>query len=175
MRSRALFGALLYTTTTGDRLVVGTGEYPELRIYGPDGALTQIVRWEGGDRTVTDEMKENYVEFMISQVPPDQSGATRDRLSEMLVAPELPTHAEVIASPSGAIWVGQYPGPEAEMPSGRRLSSRSWLVFGSDGTMRERIQTPPGFLPMALADDVVWGVYYDELGVESIRAYGASQ
>jgi hypothetical protein len=174
-RNRALLGALLFTAATGDQFVVGTGEHPEFRTYGPDGSLTRIVRWRSADRTVTQEMTDEFVEFMANQGPPEQSDAIRERYAEMLVAPELPTHAEVLASPGGTIWVGEYPGMKAEHPSGRRLSPRSWVVFGSDGTMRERIETPRGFLPMALTEDVVWGVYHDELDVESVRAYRIAQ
>ncbi len=171
MMGRAPFGALLATATQGEYLIVGTGDRPELRMYGPEGGLNRIVRWEDQDRTVTPERMSQFVDFLVSQGPPDQANAMRKQVAGMPFAPRAPAHAQVIVSPEGVLWVGEYPGPEMEMPAGRKLAARRWVVFGPDGRMLERIETPPGFIPMSLTEGLVWGVYFNELDVESVRAY----
>ncbi len=118
---------------------------------------------------------DRFVEFQLSSVPQEQANLLRDRLASLPFAPERPTHAEIFSGSDGSLWVGEYPGPEAEIPPGRRLAPRRWMVFGADGLLRERVETPVGFRPMALADGLVWGVYYDDLGVESVRAYLVAQ
>jgi hypothetical protein len=100
------FGATTSGAGSGDALVVGTGESPEVRFYGPDGALDRIVRWGDSDRSV----------------------------------------------------VGSMP-------------ARDWLVFGAEGTIVATVRTPAQFEPGAVRGDRVWGVFRDELDVESVRAY----
>lgn len=165
------FGKVLFTATEGDRFIVGTGEEPELRMYRPDGALARIVRWQDQDRTVTQERVDEFLEFVVSQAPPEHRGPMRERITGIPFAPQAPTHAEILVSPSGDMWLGEYPGPEAQLPTGATLPARRWVLFGPDGAMKERIETPPGFLPLALEAERVWGVYHNELDVESIRAY----
>lgn len=174
MAGRAPFGALLVTATGGDQLILGTGEHPEIRTYGPDGALRRIVRWADVDRTVSQARMERFVAFNLSQLPPDQATALSDRLAAMPFAPRMPAHAEVLLSADGSMWVGEYPGPEVESPGGPK-PARTWVVFSRDGVMEERVATPEGFVPVALAGDLVWGVYWDELDVESVRAYGTGR
>lgn len=154
-----------------DRLIVGTGEHPEVRVFGRDGEFHRVVRWMSGDRAVTRERMVQFVQFQLGAVPPEEASFLRDRLAGMPFAPERPTHSDVLSAPDGSLWVGEYPGPEAEMPSGRRLAPRRWVVFAGDGTIPERIEIPTRFMPMALTDGLAWGVYYDQLGVESVRAY----
>jgi len=171
MVGRAPFGALLATATVRGQLVVGTAERPELLVYGPDGRLDRIIRWVDEDRAVTQKRMDQFVEFQLSLVPEEQASFLRGRLASMPFAPEHPAHTKVLSAPDGSLWVGEYAGPEAEIPPGRRLAPLRWLVFGADGALTERIETPVGFVPMALEEGLVWGVYYDELGVESVLAY----
>lgn len=171
MMGRAPFGALLATVTLGDQLVVGTGEHAELRMYDPTGALSRIVRWVDEDRIVSEERAAQFVEFLVSQGPPEQANEMRARIRDLPLAPVSPTHVEVLATPGGGLWVGEYPGPEIEMPTGRRLAARRWVVFDADGVMQERVETEAGFMPMLLVQDLVWGVYFNDLDVESLRAY----
>lgn len=167
----APFGARLSTTTVGDQFIVGTGDAPEFRLYGPDGGLTRVVRWADVDRTVTQERMDSFVDFMVSKLPPEQAEAARPRFASLPFAPVMAAYQDILAAPGGGVWVGEYPGPEAQAPFGRRLAPRRWAVFGPDGTLEERVETPVGFMPMVVAEGLVWGVYVDELDVESVRAY----
>jgi hypothetical protein len=50
-------------------------------------------------------------------------------------------------------------------------STRRWLVFDGDGILAAGVDTREGFEPHAVREDRVWGVFKDELDVESVRAY----
>lgn len=171
MIGRAPFGAMLATATWKDQFIVGTGDKPELRFFGPDGQVTRIIRWADTDRTVTQERINRYIEFLLEQVPPEQGTMMRDRLEEIPYPPEMPAYSDVLVSPGGVIWVGEYLGPEAEMPMSLSSVTRRWVVFDPNGAMEERIETPVGFIPMSLGEDLVWGIYRNDLDVESVRAY----
>jgi hypothetical protein len=174
MMGRAPFGAALAVATSGTRLVVGTAEEPELLVFGLDGELSRIIRWADTDRTINQERMDEYLEFLLAQSTPEEAAFLEDRVSGMPFARRRPAHAEVLAGPNMSLWVEEYLGPEADFP-GRRGPSRRWLAFSPEGELRERIETPEGFLPLALVGDHVWGVYRDTLDVESIRAYTVSR
>lgn len=174
MMGRAPFGAALTATTSGNRLVVGTAEEPELQVFGLDGELIRIIRWGDTDRTVDQARMDEYTTFLLAGSPPEEAAFLRERVSDMPFARRRPAHGKVLAGPEMSLWVGEYMGPEAYLPR-RRGPSRRWLVFGPEGELRERIETPEGFVPYALEADRVWGVYRDALDVESIRAYETSQ
>lgn len=170
---RAPFGALLATATWVDRFVVGTAEKPELRVFGPDATLERIIRWPDTDRTVTRARMDAFIEFQMERLPPEQAGAAgavREILAQLPFAPRMPAHADIVAAPDGTLWVAEYAGPEAEFP-GTRPPAGSWMVFDAGGILTHRVRTPEGFRPFALTDDLVWGVYQDELDVERVRAY----
>lgn len=171
----APFGATLATAVMRDRLVVGTGEQPEVRFFGSDGRLTRILRWMASDRTVTQDRMNQYLDFLLTQAPPEEAEAMRDRVTGMPFAKESPALAGILTNPAEeTLWVEEYLGPEATFPA-TRGPQRQWIVFDAEGMIRERIATPEGFAPFALQENLVWGVYRDDLGVESVRAYGFLQ
>lgn len=174
MMGRAPFGAALWTATSSDQFIVGPAEEPELQFFGPDGSVTRIIRWLDGDRTVTQDRMNEYLEFLLAQSTAEEAAFLRDRVSGMPFASRRPAHAEVIAGPDMELWVGEYAGPEADFP-GKRGPSRRWMIFDTNGAMRDRVQTPEGFVPYALTEELVWGVYRDTLDVESVRAYRISE
>jgi hypothetical protein len=52
-----------------------------------------------------------------------------------------------------------------------RMPEREWMVFDSRGSLEATFRTPEGFEPHRVRDDVIWGVYTDDLDIESVRAY----
>src|SRR5690606_7382666 len=174
MMGRAPFGAALAVATSGTRLVVGTAEEPELLVFGPNGELSRIIRWPDTDRIVNQERMDEYLDFLLTESTPEEAAFLQDRVSGMPFARRRPAHAEILAGPDMSLWVEEYLGPEADFP-GRRGPSRRWMAFTPEGELSERIETPEGFLPLALEDEHVWGVYRDTLDVESIRRYAVSR
>ena len=172
----APFGARTHPAG-GSHLVVGTSESPEYRMYGNSGDLTQIVRWPDSDRTIAGPFLERWLEMV--EADPNLGG-----FIEAAPRPErYPAYDDIVTTDRDEVLVGAYPGPLGLMPLRRadqvpeafkgklRVPAREWLVFTSDGTVNATFTTPEGFEPYALRGDDLWGVYTDELDVESVRAY----
>ena len=163
-------------TVAGGALVVGTAESPEIRVYSPDGDLARIIRWEEGDRSVAGPPVERWETFVDGWLN-EMDSVQRERMREMLDAiprPErLPAYDGLVGGESGEIWVGEYVGPieVPGLPFRERVPQRQWMVFDSGGVLTATVETPAGFQPHALRRGEVWGVFTNELDVESVRGY----
>lgn len=172
------FAARTYATTADGDFVVGTAESTELRVYGPDGALVRIVRWPEGDRRIRGAHLSRWTE-MLEDLPERLRADVRS-----MPRPErVPAYEGLVSTDEGEILVGDYPGPlgllslrradfgpEMFRPE-RRMPARSWLVFDAGGALTATLETPAGFEPYAVRDGRMWGVFSDELDVESVRGY----
>ncbi len=164
------FGAATDAATIGDDLVVGTEGSPELRTYGPDGALARIVRWPDHDRTVTQERVNDFLDTLMAHAPEAQRTATmRAMMAKLPHAEREPAYRTLVTSVGGDLWAGSY-DPFADRPDLVRVP-RHWLVFSPDGTVTATIDTPAGFAPKVVRGARVLGVFTDSIGVESVRAY----
>jgi hypothetical protein len=170
------FGAETHGATSGDALVVGTAESPELRLYGPSGALERIVRWPDHDRTVGGRLLSDWNDFVdgwLTPMPATERATFRGILEHMGLPERFPAYDGLVTADTGETWVGAYAG-QLTMPAtplNVRVPARRWLVFDGDGILAAGVDTPEGFEPHALREDRVWGVFKDELDVESVRAY----
>ena len=164
------FGSTIFSGTRGDQLIVGLADSPELREFASSGLLARLIRWPDHDRRVTEARMAEYVEHMVQPVPEAQRAQARARFGAMLYSPTEPAYFELVVAADGAIWLGDYPGPEFLLLE-TRGPARRWVVIDSTGTLTEVVETPPGFRLMAVTDDRAFGVYVDDLGVESIRVY----
>ena len=163
------FGARTTVTTVGNEFVVGTAVKTEIRIFGLGGALGRILRWPDRDRAVTDARFNAYVDEAVAEVPEAQQAKLRDRLNRMPRAGDEPPYWTVLADDRGQIWVGDYPGQESVV--GLASPGRHWLVFGPNGAIRAKLETPSGFEVKSIRGSDIVGVYKNELGEESLRVY----
>ena len=172
------FGARTHGASVADALVVGTGEATEYRSYGLDGALTRIVRWPDRERAVAGPIYDRWSELLEAEQP-----ALREYVLSSPRPADHPAHDDILISGEGDVLVADYPGPLGILSLRRadpapeqlkptlRMPERRWLAFDTEGTLRGRLTTPEGFEPNTLSDGLLWGVYTDELDVESVRAY----
>ncbi len=172
-----IFGARSWGATSGDRLIVGTAEETEFAVFDPDGRLVRLVRWPDHDRSVVDAFEEDLSRFVdeeLTAMPPSAGTMVQTILEEAPRAERYPAYDGLIADRNGSVWLADYPGQLAlpgVLPNRRRMPARRWLVFGPDGAITAAVETPEGFEPYFVRDNAVWGVYKDELDVESVRAY----
>ena len=164
------FGAGLSLGVHRDHLVVGTGETEEARYFGPAGTLARIVRWTGPDRTLTQGRIEEFLGFAESQAPEAARGRVRDLFAEIPYPERFPPYEDLIVSTDGYLWIGEYLGPEQMMPE-TRSPGQTWQIFDPDGAWLGAVKTPEGLDVLLIEEAEVIGVYLDELGVESVRAY----
>ena len=173
------FGATTDAAASAGALVVGTADAPEIRFYDPDGALAQVVRWDGGDRGLADSPRvaeyEAWLDAQLGEMEPREAEFLRGILDAVPRPERLPAYDGLLGDgDTGDVWVGEYPGQLGLLgisPDVRRTPPRRWLVFGADGSLRATIATPEGFDPRAVRGGRVWGVFTDALDVESVRAY----
>lgn len=170
-------GARTYATTSGEALVVGTADTTRFRVFMPDGFLARIVRWPDHDRDVGEPFLSRW-----SDMVDDASPEIRELAEAVPRRERFPAYAGLVGTEAGEVLVGDYPGPLGIWPIDRgegpeaftselRVPARRWLVFDRDGALTATVSTPEGFEPHAVRDGRVWGVYTDELDVESVRAY----
>jgi hypothetical protein len=170
MAGLVLFGANTFGAVADEDLVVGTAKEPELRFYGRGGRLKRILRWPDHERRVTEERIEEYMAAAEASMPDAARPQARAMLAEIPRSDQQPAFEDVLSSPSGEIWIGEYRGPEMALP-GARSPSRGWLIFDREGVLTASVKTPMGFQPLYVGVSEVIGVSMDELGVESIEAY----
>lgn len=175
-------GARTYATVSEGAFVVGTADATEFRVYASTGALARIVRWPDRARDVGGPFLSTWSELVDSQ-------PGMRELVEAIPRPErYPAYEGLVSTDAGEILVGDYagplgilplrradpPGPDAFRPM-RRFPERRWLVFSAEGSLVASVVTPEGFEPYAVHNGLAWGVFTDELDVESVRAYRLSK
>jgi hypothetical protein len=175
------FGARTYAAASGQNLVIGTASEAEVQVYGPEGSLMRIVRWPDSPREVTGSVLTNW-SAMVSEWTGDRP-ALRELVQSAPKAERLPAYLDLVVTEERDIMVGEYPGPVGVWPMRRgedgpdllrpmiRMPARNWLVFDSTGVLTATLGTPEGFEPYAARGGRLWGVYTDDLDVESVRAY----
>lgn len=162
----------------GDQLVVGTADLAEYRRYSGAGAPEQIVRWPEPDTLLTESDTDAWEGFLgtwLGGMPPQEAASIREILEAMPEPARRPAYTGLITSDTGQTWVGDYFPGQLELSAaymGRmRVPARRWLVFGEDGALVATAHIPAGFRPFEVRNGMVWGVFTDELDVESVRAY----
>lgn len=177
----APFGARTHAASSSSLFAVGTSEATEYEVYGTNGALARIVRWPDHDRGVGGEHLSRWTEMVEADSTMGEFIRAAPR------AHRFPAYDDLLATDRGEVLVAAYPGPLGLVPLRRadpapeslkpirRMPARPWLVFDSEGALIATLTTPEGFEPYALRAGILWGVYMDELDVESVRAYEVSE
>lgn len=89
-----------------------------------------------------------------------------------LVSDSLPAHGPFLVSPEGHLWIQEH-ATVSELMSGRpdRTSTNRWTVVSPEGRWLGTVQTPAGLRVEDIDDEVVAGVWVDELEVEHVRLH----
>jgi hypothetical protein len=74
-----------------------------------------------------------------------------------------PAYRALRVDPDGNIWAGAW------MATG--APPDAWSIFSATGRYLGDLAVPAGFTPLSWSDDLVAGVWRDDLGVERIRVY----
>lgn len=115
-----------------------------------------------------------------SPVPQDEAWA---RLTEVLTGPAadraeqlldaaggdpLPLYSDMIADPTGFLWVKRYDPATDSHAIMRPRTGGVWVVFDADGAPVTEIAVPDGVRLVTVGSDRVAGVARDDLGVERV-------
>lgn len=161
--------SLLFTTTprsvlAGDRWYFASSDRYEIAARRPDGTVTRLVRRRHEPEEVTGDVVEARIEAWLEDVDdPAERADRREIYSDMPVPETFPAFDDLAVSRAGHLWVQNYRKPDEPPPP--------WSVFAPDGRWLGDVQLPEGFDPMWIDEEVVAGVWEDELEVEHLRAY----
>ena len=109
--------------------------------------------------------------------PPPLSSSTV-RVSQVLemveVANTYPAFAALMLGPHGSVWVQHHrTGDELAPGQGgfdpRDFASPVWCVFDADGSYPGDVTLPVGFQPIRSKGDRFFGIYRDQLDVQSVK------
>ncbi len=157
------FGRAVTFALTEDAIYLGTGEAYEIRRYALDGRLERIIRWPGGDLTITDPEIAAYHAARLEAVDPRARPALERSLAEMPMPPAFPAFDRLETDPDGNVWIASFRRPTS--------SQQSWTVIGPHGALLGTVAVPSDLVITDIGRDVVLGIATDELGVERIRLH----
>ncbi|UCG88426.1 MAG: hypothetical protein JSW71_07755, partial [Gemmatimonadota bacterium] len=78
------------------KVYVGTSETYEVRVYGPEGALQRLIRWEGDDLTLGSDVANEYFEWEIQRTSEGSRPAARRYYAEMALPGTRPAYSELV-------------------------------------------------------------------------------
>lgn len=143
--------------------------------FGDDGAALLVkVDAATGTRTTIrlPDSPAPLTKALVDAARKDEIEATRDQASRDAVLVKysarylpkrLPAFEALVPGPGGELWVRRFtPG---------RGAPGKYVVLSPDGRVLGRVTVPSGFRVNDAGPDYVLGVYRDEEGVETVRAY----
>ncbi len=148
-----------------------------IEVRDSDGVLRRVITKPFEQKPVTDADKDAVMDFFEEAwadagVPPNVVEQLRNAVH---FGSTFPAFANLIAGPDGSVWV-QHIQPASEL-SEEELETYNlledsgaprWDVFDSDGRFLGVVETPPRFTPRLFRDDMIYGVWRDELDVQYV-------
>lgn len=156
------FGRATSVVPVGDDLVVATQDAAQVEVYGPDGALSRIVRTGVPLREVTAALVDEALQRRYADFPPDRRRDALKAAEGMPTGAFVPPYGDVMLDRSGRMWIQDYPDLSDE---------NRWTVYAADGTPVASISLPHDFRPYDIGTDWILGHGLDELEVEHVRVY----
>jgi hypothetical protein len=163
------------TPETG--VLFGVNDEYRIGMYGPDGALTRIITKpfepmpvsEDDQSVLLDAMERLWTE---AGVPPQAIGQLR---SAIKFADNFPAYLQFLSGPQNTVWVQDILAPSALSADAQEffnpqqdLGSSEFDVFDAEGRYLGMVTMPDRFTPMRFIDDMVYGVWRDELDVQYV-------
>ncbi len=130
-----------------------------------EGQLLELYGVERGDRSVSEPDLDGYREFVDAFIPESRRSEYLDVLDHPRRPATLPAYARLIVSTDGhSVWAQLYSPASLLRPM-------TWDVFDETRRRAGQVETPRGFWPTSLSEEVVAGVWHDDVGVEHVRVY----
>ena len=125
------------------------GSY-DIRRYNQDGTLEQILKNSFEGELVTERMKAAVPMGM----PP----------MEMTFPDRMPPWDQLLATPSGWLWIRRYRSPLEE-------DFNTWDIYDPDGRLTSFIRIPASARIDELGEDYLMGIFRNELDIEMVQKY----
>lgn len=145
---------------------IGSGEAGELARYAKDGTVDAVIRLPSPG-----EVPGTAVAAFRSEYLEGHEGSERleraQRLDRMQFPEELPAFDMVHVDSGGNLWVREYLLGEEDQ--------QEWIVLDETGAIVASMAMPLGLRVTSITQDLVVGVWRDEVDVETVRTYGYSR
>ena len=158
------FGVSSRAAVVGDEFVVGEGEASSFRRYAEDGRLLQLFRRPAVRLPLVpdDTAREHGLRAGAARTARERESI--DATWRDLPFPDsLPAHGEILADPSGAVWVREIRHAAD--------SASSYQVYAKDGTWLGPVLLPPRTALLGVGEDVVLLRRTDENAVEYVAVH----
>lgn len=176
MSQQLFYGPFADRVLDGTDLVFGTGRSYELQRFDSAGDLTRIMRRSAEPQPVRRVDQERAVS-RVYVGGGGERGTRRSRpptvdrmIDDSHWADVKPFYRSILIDAGGNTWVEDYRlaslgfAVEGEEPA-------DWSVFGPSGVWLGTVRVPTRFFLRAVYDDVVFGIWQDDDGVRTVRAY----
>jgi len=156
------FGRKFGLVTLADGWYFGSMDTFEIEFLSPEGELLRIIRREYENRSVTPEIREEWLRLRRERWSRLPGPALEWRLT-MPFPETMPAYEQDwVADEDGNLWVPEYKLP-AEQPS--------WAVFDPEGRFLGVVETPVSGRITHIGPDFVLGVWTGEMDTEQVRMY----
>ena len=145
----------------------------EIGFYDVAGTLRRILRRPVEPRAVEPSMIEEYIEAQLDRVRRNEGEAAvpryRRRYEEGMHGEEVPLFGRALVDGDQRLWVSEPLWPSL---SG---APRLWSVFSPEGTWLGDVEAPEGVLIVDSRQDLVLGVWRNQLDVPYIQVHRLSR
>jgi hypothetical protein len=160
-----LFGKAGHVAVGQGKMVVGTSDAMEYRVYSLSGQLERIVRVPDYDLVLS------IVELRAERAArlPDGMKAPPSYRDGVMALPDQntrPAYADLLADSEGCVWAAEFLGAaEADEPT-------DWEVFSKQGEWLGTVRLPARFRVYEIGSDYVLGRWLSALDVEHVQMLG---
>jgi len=146
----------------GTRAIVGDTDAWQLGVYNSQGSLHRRIRVDRAAVPFDASAIDRYIDSR-ADLDPEGERAIREQLAGLALPETLPAFADLLVDDVGRIWVQEF-AFDAAAPA-------IWLVLSAEGAALGLVEAPAGFTLRAVRSDRLYGVFEDELDVESVRVF----
>lgn len=158
------FGKRPRAAARGIRLVLGSGDSYELKVFDPLGRNTRIIRLASPSLPVTQEHLDAYLEEQLEALDdPAMAARVRSSFPDRPHADVFPAYGSLHLDAEGFLWVEDYTLPGA--------TRRGWTVFDPEGRPVTRLSLPSENEILDIGSRQVLTLFEDELGVEYLAVF----
>ncbi|MEO5826977.1 MAG: hypothetical protein ABIR59_13910 [Gemmatimonadales bacterium] len=163
------FGRRTLIGTSGDDVLIATGERDEVMVVRPQGRRMLIWRINRPGRLVDSmDRARQMVRYraQAAQLPPEFSGPMLRAIAEAGFPTELPPYDQLLVDATGATWLREDVGPIH-----RDISPQHWTIFDRKGRWLGEVTSPAGLVVHQVTRDRVVGIWTDEDGVQQVHIH----
>jgi hypothetical protein len=157
------FGKETIARMAPEGVFVSTGDSYRIDLFGREGGRRAVIESPRSQVELTRAMVASWQDSILSRVPAQRRGSTRQALENYDLPAFLPAYSDFRLDPTGQLWVALFPPPDQRWVD--------WDVFTASAIHIATIRIPRWFRPMEFGGNHLLGVSTDSLGVQQIQRF----